>query len=75
MKNTEDMPKAKRDIRLDVLKTIGIILIILAHTNPPIWIHQIRNFDVPLMVLLSGTLFYSSSSKSQDYSFWKYWKI
>jgi fucose 4-O-acetylase-like acetyltransferase len=52
-----------RDIRLDILKTIEILCIILAHSQPPLWIYQVRNFDVPLMVMVSGTLFAYSSNK------------
>lgn len=49
-----------RDIRFDFLKCIGILGIILAHSNPPYWLDKIRTFDVPLMVIVSGTLFYYS---------------
>ncbi|HEY9596666.1 MAG TPA: acyltransferase [Cyanophyceae cyanobacterium] len=50
-----------RDIRFDILKVIGLLLIILAHTKPPQLISLLREFDVPLMVISSGTLFYYSS--------------
>ncbi len=43
-----------RDLSIDVLRFIGISLIILAHVSPPIWLAQIRSFDVPLMVFISG---------------------
>jgi len=42
---------------LDVLRCIGLLGIILAHVDPPQLIFQLRNFDVPLMVFLSGYLF------------------
>ena len=41
---------------IDFLKLLGLFCIILAHVNPPAIIMQIRNFDVPLMVILSGFL-------------------
>ena len=41
---------------VDFLKAIGILLVILAHVNPPTTIMFIRCFDVPLLVLLSGIL-------------------
>lgn len=46
-----------RDERIDILKVLGIAMIILAHVNPPEFIFQLRNFDVPLMVLISGMSF------------------
>jgi fucose 4-O-acetylase-like acetyltransferase len=64
----------KRDLRIDILKAIGIICVILAHTIPnESLIFQIRNFDVPLMVIASGTLFYYSS-RNKNISFWNYLK-
>ena len=35
-------------------------MIILAHVNPPPFVFQLRNFDVPLMVLVSGAAFATS---------------
>jgi fucose 4-O-acetylase-like acetyltransferase len=55
-----------RDLRFDILKVIGLLCIILAHTEPPEYIAQIRNFDVPLMVVVSGALFYYTS-RNRDY--------
>lgn len=46
-----------RDERIDILRFIGLAMIILAHVSPPSWLFQIRNFDVPLMVLVSGVAF------------------
>lgn len=46
-----------RDEKLDVLRFIGLAMIILAHVNPSEWIFQLRNFDVPLMVMISGVAF------------------
>ncbi len=62
-----------RDIRFDILKTLGLICIILTHSNPPKIIFQLRNFDVPLMVIVSGTLFYYSF-RNKQYSFIDYLK-
>lgn len=47
----------KRDEYLDLLRTIGILGIFLAHVTPPFIIHQLRIFDVILMVILSGYLY------------------
>ncbi|MCI8412252.1 MAG: acyltransferase [Clostridia bacterium] len=53
----------KRDITIDILKTLGIILILLAHVNPPGIIFQLRNFDVVLLVILSSILAENSYKK------------
>ena len=41
---------------IDIAKFIGMMCIILAHVSPPPIVGQIRNFDVPLMVIISGIL-------------------
>lgn len=46
-----------RDEKVDILRFIGLVMIILAHVGPPPLIFQLRNFDVPLMVLISGVSF------------------
>lgn len=46
----------EREIKIDILKSLGAILIILAHVCNLNILFQIRNFDVPLMVLISGYL-------------------
>ncbi len=46
-----------RNRKVDILRFIGLAMIILAHVEPPSMLFQIRNFDVPLMVLVSGMSF------------------
>lgn len=46
-----------RSDKIDLLRALGLALIILAHVEPPTWLFNLRNFDVPLMVLLSGASF------------------
>lgn len=46
-----------RDYKIDILRFVGLAMIILAHSGPPGSISQLRNFDVPLMVLISGLSF------------------
>lgn len=68
----EQTQSAKRDIRFDILKTISILCIILAHVIPEDKIlFHLRNFDVPLMVIISGTLFYYSNN-NRKYSLFIY---
>jgi len=56
-----------RDPRLDILRGIGLLCIILAHVGPPSSIFQLRNFDVPLMVLVSGASFSLSRAQNGKY--------
>jgi fucose 4-O-acetylase-like acetyltransferase len=46
-----------RNIRIDLLRALGLAMIVLAHVGPPTLVMQLRNFDVPLMVLVSGMSF------------------
>ena len=43
-----------RDKYIDFLRFVGLAMIVLAHVNAPFSIHQIRCFDVPLMLFISG---------------------
>lgn len=45
-----------RNYTLDILKIIALVCIILAHINPASVVFQIRNFDVPLMIIISVIL-------------------
>lgn len=49
-----------RDEKIDFLRFIGLAMIILAHMEPPGIIFQLRNFDVPLMVIVAGLSFRAS---------------
>ncbi len=62
-----------RDYRIDILRFIGLSMIILAHVAPPDIIFQLRNFDVPLMVIVSGMSFLLSYKVQEKYSsyLWK----
>ncbi|HFT1964227.1 TPA: acyltransferase [Enterobacter ludwigii] len=44
--------------KIDFLRFLGLSLIILAHVQPPLWLAQLRNFDVPLMFMVMGMSFY-----------------
>jgi len=54
-------PSRPREIRFDLLKAIAILSVMFAHLNPSPWLLQVRNFDVPLFVLVSGSLFVLSA--------------
>ena len=55
-----------RDHNIDLLRFIGLSLVILAHVFPPPILFNIRCFDVPLMVFVSGMTCYG---RSADFSF------
>lgn len=62
--------EVNRDIKYDGLRAIGLLAIILAHTGTTDLIYQIRNFDVPMMILVSGTVYSMSSGINTNY--WSY---
>ena len=67
----------ERIVFIDYLKVIGLLCIILAHICTDQNILQIRNFDVPLMILISGYLAVESLKRSlkKDRPFLNYyWK-
>lgn len=52
----------KRQIEIDILKCLGLFLVILAHVECPPGLFTIRSFDVPLMVFASGLAYAGRSS-------------
>ncbi|MBO0442884.1 acyltransferase family protein [Vagococcus fluvialis] len=57
----------KRDTRIDIMRTIAIFLILLAHVFPPKFLSIPRMFDVPLMTFLMGMGMLFSANKSENY--------
>jgi fucose 4-O-acetylase-like acetyltransferase len=43
-----------RDKQIDLLRFIGLSFLILGHVEPPGWLFQLRNFNVPLVVMASA---------------------
>ena len=64
----------KREEWIDVLRGIGLLCIILAHVGPPGILFQIRNFDVPLMVLVAGSSCVVSLHNRKKFEYFKYVK-
>lgn len=60
-----------RDDRLDWLRGLGLLGIVLAHCDPPGWLQQLRNFDVPMMILVAGSAFALSAPRSVS-GYWAY---
>jgi hypothetical protein len=52
-----------RDLRFDILRAMALFCVVLAHVEPPDWIFQLRNFDVPCLVIVSGASFGLSALK------------
>jgi fucose 4-O-acetylase-like acetyltransferase len=68
MKNSNNYSELDRDIRFDILRAIGLLCVILAHVSPPAILDQMRNFDVPLMVIVSSAVYgLSKSAKNRNY--------
>ncbi|PIA86238.1 hypothetical protein ADO07_00302 [Streptococcus parauberis] len=44
------MSQIKRDTSINFLKSLGMFLIIIAHSNPPDWLFEFRTFVVPLLI-------------------------
>jgi len=65
----------KRDQSIDIMRLIWLLLIILAHTiSPQTLIFQLRNFDVPMMVVISGMSFFLSNNNRKIDLKWYYIK-
>jgi len=62
-----------RNLNLDIMRLLGIIIIIMAHSSPPGWLFQLRNFGTPLLIIASGlTYSYLYSNRKLDIiSFYK----
>lgn len=72
-----------RDQTLDILKGFGIILMVVAHSGAPVWLHDtIYTFHMPLFFIASGW-FFSERNIDDNLGFatrkiksiyWPYWK-
>lgn len=62
--------KVRRDVSIVFLRFVALTCIVIAHINPSPLIFQLRNFDVPLMVFLSGVSFRISGGNNDGY--WHY---
>lgn len=65
----------ERDKSIDILRAIALIGMIIAHCKPHWIIMQLREFDVPLIVFLSGVSYVMSAKRKPMGSYWSYcWK-
>jgi len=60
---------AERNLNFDVMRLLGVLLIVIAHASPPEWLFQLRNFGTPLLIVASA-LTYSViyANKAMDVS-------
>ena len=64
-----------RDKSIDILRAIALIGMIISHCKPHPFVQQLREFDVPLIVFLSGVSFLMSSKKKSYDGYLSYcWK-
>lgn len=66
------MSSKERNLSLDLFRTIWLLCIVLAHVNPPDFLFQIRNFDVPFMVIISGYLYANLDMKKPEWNLLAY---
>lgn len=61
-------PPKDRDFALDFARAIAIIEVVLAHTDLPPLLDQLRNFGVPLLLVIAGMAF-SLRYEARPFSF------
>lgn len=44
----------QREVSYDLLRVIGILVIMIAHADPPLWLFQLRNFGTPILIVTSA---------------------
>ena len=67
-----EVRRSDRDTLFDVLRVVSLLCIFLAHVSPPEVVFQLRHFGVPLLVIVSGSVFRLYSS--HKISFWNYFR-
>ena len=44
----------ERSFPIDFLRCMGAVVVMLAHTDPPAWLFQLRNFGTPLLIVVAA---------------------
>ncbi len=39
---------------VDLIRFVGVAIIMVAHAGPPDWLFHVRNFGTPLLIVASG---------------------
>lgn len=45
---------SSRNLNYDLMRLLGLLVIMIAHSSPPGWLFQLRNFGTPLLVIGSA---------------------
>lgn len=48
---------SNRNINLDLIRFLGVVIIMVAHANPPVWLFELRNFGTPLLIIGSAATY------------------
>lgn len=62
----------ERDIQIDILRCIGLLLVILAHVPINETVKSIRSFDVMLLVMIAGISFVKSGRNKKEFDYKRY---
>ena len=46
--------KTERNFNYDLMRLMGLLIIMVAHSSPPDWLFQLRNFGTPLLIVGSA---------------------
>lgn len=65
------MIEQNRNYKIDYMRAICSITVILAHVGAPSWLNQIRTFDVIALVMMSGMCLVGSSKIEYGAYLWK----
>jgi hypothetical protein len=63
----------ERNINYDLMRLIGVLIIMIAHASPPEWLFQLRNFGTPLLIVGSA-LTYALIYKNRSLDTWKFYR-
>lgn len=64
---------SKRVVSYDLLRVIGILVIIIAHADPPPWIIQIRSFG-PILLIVTSALTHAAIYKDRTLAILPFYK-
>lgn len=64
-------PRPRRRAVFDIIRTFGLAGIILAHSDPPEFVFQARNINVPMLMLVAGAVFQLGFARKRP-GYWGY---
>ena len=63
----EEMNEIKqRNSTIDILRVIGLLLVIAAHCEFPEWFYELREFDVVTLAAISGMAYYLTAGRTDE---------